>query len=267
MRPEITLMLDLDERNLAHFLSGLALAALARRVEGSAIESRRCWWPKRGCFAIETEHACEHFRSRLFATAHNFLNAMEWRPGLGGVAHGILVSGSEVGVNPFIALSGQAGGTTPLKGFSARVLPGPTLDAQRATLQTPSRIAGWLNHLEHGAGSWGFDCRVNMHASDAGFSSDAEGTGDRDPFYPAVELLGLAGAAFFVPVHGWQTEKNALRALAWSKAVPLTMASTAAGGGLHGLSGRTYRFAHRGAAHGKGSAYHFFPPATIEESM
>lgn len=265
MQPETTLALDLDERNLAHFLSGLALAAFAQRVEGSAVECRRCWWPEPGGFAIETEHPCERFRLLLFITAHEFLKAMEWHPGLGGAADGILVSRSKVGVNPFIALSGRGRDNTPLKGFSARVLPGATLVAQRAKLQTPHGSADWLNHLDYGAGSWGLDCRVNMHASDAGISSDAEGTGDRDPFYPAVELLGLAGAAFFAPVHGWQTEKNALSAFAWSKAVPLAMTTVAASGHVHGLSGRRYRFAHRGAAHGKGSAYHFFPPATLQQ--
>jgi hypothetical protein len=266
MQPETRLALDLDERNLAHFLSGLALAALAERVEGSAPECRRCWWPEPGTFAIDTEHPCERFRSLLFATAYQFLKAIEWYPGLRGAADGILVSRSEVGVNPFVALAGRGSENTPLKGFSARVLPGAMLLAQRAKLPAPHESENWINCLDKGAGSWGFDCRVNMHASDAGISSDAEGTGHSDPFYPAVELLGLAGAAFFAPVHGWQRDKNALNAFAWSKAVPLPMTTVAASGHVHGLPGRRYRFAHRGAAHGKGSAYHFFPPAALQRS-
>ena len=265
MDTDTTLLLDLDERNLAHFLSALALAALARRVEGSAIESRRCWWPAPGKFAIQTELPAEAFRPLLFTKAHDFLKAMKWHPGLGGASSGVIVSGSEMGVNPFIALSGEAGENTPLKGFSARVLPGATLPEQQAKLPPPT-ASNWLNQLSHGAGSWGFDCRVNQHASDAGTSSDAEGTGHLDPFYPVIELLGLAAAAFFVPAHAWQVERNALQASAWAEPLLLPMAPLAATGRLHGLRSRCYKFAYRGAAHGKGSAYHFFPPASLQTS-
>ena len=268
MQAETILHLDLDERNLAQFLSALALAALARRVprEGSSIEtieSRRCWWPKPGHFDIQTELPAEQFRPLLFTTAHGFLKAMKWHPGLGGTACGILVSGGEMGVDPFIALSGEAGENSPLKGFSARVLPGATLPDQLAKLQAPNGCPDWLNQLGLGAGSWGFDSRVNMHASDAGTSSDAENSGHLDPFYPAVELLGLAAAAFFAPAHAWQVERNAVVASAWTQPVPLAMAALAATGRVHGLSARRYKFSYRGAAHGKGSAYHFFPPATL----
>ena len=268
MESETILLLELDERNLAHFLSALALAALARRVgrEGStieSIESRRCWWPRPGDFAIQTELPAEQFRPLLFTAAHAFLKAMKWHPGLGGAACGILVSGTQIGVNPFIALSGKAGENSPLKGFSARVLPGATLPEQLTKLRAPDASPDWLNQLDRGAGSWGFDSRVNMHASDAGISSDAESSGHLDPFYPAVELLGLAAAAFFVPAHAWQVETNTLLASAWTQPVPLAMTALATSGGIHGLPARPYRFAYRGAAHGKGRAYHFFPPATL----
>jgi hypothetical protein len=272
METDTTLLLDLDERNLAHFLSALALAALARRVRVQdstikTIESRRCWWPNPGDFAIQTELPAEQFGPLLFTAVHDFLKAMKWHPGLGGPAYGILVSGREIGVNPFIALSGEPGDNTPLKGFSARVLPGATLPEQLAKLQAPGSCPDWLNQLNRGAGSWGFDSRVNMHASDAGISSDAENSGHLDPFYPAVELLGLAAAAFFVPAHAWQVETNALLASAWTQPVPLAMAALATTGRIHGLPARRYKFAYRGAAHGKGSAYHFFPPATIQRSI
>lgn len=150
MEAETTLLLGLDERNFAHFLSGLSLAALARRVpvEGNSIRtfgSHRCWWPRPGGFAIQTELPAEQFRLLLFTTAHEFLKAMKWHPGLGGAAHGVLVSGSEIGVSPFIALSGEAGENTPLKGFSARVLPGATLLEQLAKLRVPDGCSDWLN--------------------------------------------------------------------------------------------------------------------------
>ena len=96
METETTLLLDLDERNLAHFLSALALAALASRVPvehstTEGIESRRCWWPKPGQFAIQTELPTEQFRPLLFTKAYEFLKAMNWHPGLLGAAHGVLV--------------------------------------------------------------------------------------------------------------------------------------------------------------------------------
>jgi len=272
MKAEITLRLDLDERNLAQFLAGLALAALARCVRnkngpGKTIESYGCWWPKPGEFVIQTELPAEAFRPLLFRTAYDFLTAMKWHPGLGGAAYGILTSGDKIGVNPFIALSGEGGKNTPLKGFSARVLPDAILPEQLEKLPAPENCPNWLAKLDHGVSSWGFDARVNMHASDAGFSSDAEGTGDRDPFYPAIELLGLAAAAFFVPAHAWQEEKNSLLAFAWTQRIPLEMAALAATGRIHGLPARRYKFAYRPAAHGKGSAYHFFPSAAIQPSI
>lgn len=264
METETTVLLDLDERNLAHFLSALALAALAERVEGEGRQSRKCWWPEAGCFIIQSEHPRDQFRALLFAKAFEFLKAMKWHRGLGGAAQGILVSGAEMGVNPFISLGGEPGENTPLKGFSARVLPGATLPKQIGKVQSPENCPEWLNQLAYGESSWGFDCRVNMHASDAGTSSDAEGTSHRDPFYPAIELLSLAAAAFFVPAHAWQAARNALHTSAWTQPTPLPMAALAATGRTHGLPARAYAFAYRGAAHGKGGAYHFFPPATLK---
>lgn len=262
METDTTLLLDLDERNLAHFLSALALAALARRVEVSAVDSRRCWWPKPGHFAIQTELPSDHFRPLLFAKSHEFLKAMKWHPGLGGAAQGIVVSGREIGMNPFIVLSGDAGENTPLKCFSGQVRPDKTLRDQLAKLKSPPECPNWLNQHERGAGSWGFDGRVNMRASDAGSSSDAENTGHLDPFYPAAELLGLAAAAFFVPACAWQMERNTLHASAWTHPLPLPMAPLAASGRIHGLPVRSHGFAYADAAHGKGDAYHFFPLAS-----
>lgn len=265
MKPDTPLLLDLDQRNLAHLLSALALAALAERTEGAARQSRMCWWEDDEHFAIQSEHSGEHFRWLLFAQTFEFLKAMKWRRGLGGAAHGILVSGDELGVNPFIALDGEANENTPVKGFSARVLPGATLPQQIDKLKPPASCEDWLGQLDKGVSSWGFDCRVNAHASDAGISSDAENTSDYDPFYPAIELLGLATPAFFAPCHAWQVAKKTLLAAAWTRPIPLSMASFAAAGRIHGLPARQYTFTWRGGAHGKGGAYHFFPPAISNE--
>ncbi len=264
MESDTTLLLELDERNLAHFLSALALASLAERELGNAPESRCCWWPEPGCFAIQTDQPRDEFRALLFVKAHAFVSAMKWHSGLGGASSGLFVSGSEIGMNPFISLSGDTGENTPLKGFSARVLPGATLPEQQAKLPPPNGHLDWLNHLDRGAASWGFDCRVNQHASDAGTSSDAENSGHLDPFYPAAELLGLAAVSFFVPAHAWQLDKNSLQVRAWTDPLPLSMVALAASSRIHGLPSRRYQFAYRGAAHGKGSAYHFFPPGILQ---
>jgi hypothetical protein len=266
MRTEAPLLLDLDESNLAHLLSALTLVALAERVEGQEHEFRRCWWTEAGAFAIQSEHSRDRLRTLLFDQAFMFLKGMKWQRGLGGVAHGVLVSGNELGVNPFIGLTGNGNADTPLKGFSGQEKPAAKLQKQQDGLVPANGSTSWLDQLCPGVGSWGFDCRVNVHASDAGISSDAEGTGDRDPSFPATELLGLAAAAFFVPCHAWQTGQNTLHACTWTRPIPLAMAGLAATGCIQGLPGRSYRFTRRGAAHGKGRAYHFFPPATLEET-
>lgn len=274
MDSETTLILDLDERNLAHFLSALALAALAGRIEGSAPESRRCWWPSPGHFAILAEHPHDEFRALLFARADSFLTALEWHPGLGGVEQGVIASGEEMGVNPFVPLDGEGEERPLLRAFSAKVIPQNVLPQQKLELRTPSECPAWLNQLPSGAGrrvkdgvsSWGYDCRVNMHASDAGISSDAEGTGSLDPIFPAIELLSLAGAAFFAPAHAWTSESGKLCVAAWTRPLPLSLAALAGSGRVHGLPSRSLTFLPRGGAHGKGGSFRFFPTATIQSS-
>jgi hypothetical protein len=266
MKTEPPLLLALDERNLAQFLAALALTGLAARILGTGQEARVCSWTEDGYFAIQTEFAAENFRQRLFTEAHSFLSALKWIPGLGGAAYGTLTSNDMIGVNPFIALGGDTEERPPLRAFSAKVIPSTTLPAQIKTLKSPTDCVAWLDQPAKGVSSWGFDCRVNTHASDAGISSDAEGTGDLDPIFPAIELLSLAAAAFFVPAHGWQVAKNKLRVVAWTKAIPLDMVTLASAGRVHGLPARCYTFSYRGGAHGKGSAYRFFPEAMLEHS-
>lgn len=262
MNSDTTLLLELDERNLAHFLSALALTAFAQRVEGEVIDLRRCWWPGNpGQFAIQTELPASEFRAKLYQKADAFIRSMNWVAGLGGASSGVFVSGNEIGINPFVGLSSDGLESTPFKCFSAKVLPGPTLSNQVDKLKSLDEQGDWLQQLGRGAASWGYDHRVNQHASDAGTSSDAEGTGEFNPLYPAIELLSVAALAFFAPVHAWQATKNEVGASTWTQPLPLPMAKLAASERIHGLPGRRYRFAFRGAAHGKGSAYHFFPPA------
>jgi hypothetical protein len=266
MKTEPPLLLALDERNLAQFLAALALTSLAARISGTGQEARVCWWTEVGDFAIQTEFAAEIFHRRLFIEAHSFLSALKWIPGLGGAAYGTLTSNDTIGVNPFIALGGDTEVRPPLRAFSAKVIPSTTLPAQIKTLKSPTDCVAWLDQPAKGVSSWGFDCRVNTHASDAGISSDAEKTSSRDPIFPAIELLSLAAAAFFVPTHSWQVAKNKMCVAAWTKAIPLDIVTLASSGRVHGLPARYYTFAYRGSAHGKGGAYHFFPEAIIEHS-
>lgn len=275
MESDTTLLLDLDERNLAHFLSALALAALARRIAGPTPESRLCRWPAEGPgkFAIQTEHPRDEFRALLFEKAHQFIAALEWNPGLGGVEQGILTSGEEMGINPFVPLDGEGEERPLLRAFSAKVIPRNVLPQQRLELKPPAECSAWLNQLasgtdrrvKDGVSSWGYDYRVNLHASDAGISSDAEGTARMDPLYPAIELLSLAGAAFFAPAHAW-TEDDSLLVRAWSQPIALSLAAFASSGRIHGLPYRSLTFLPRGSAHGKGGSFKFFPPATIQRS-
>lgn len=272
MKAENTLLLDLDERNLAHFLSAFALAALAARVEGKNPDSRLCCWQGPGEFAIETEHPHETFRALLFARTYDFLSEMTWQPGLLGVEHGVITSGDEIGVNPFVPLSGNPDERPLLRAFSAKVVPRKVLPDQIAELRLPSECTDWLNQLASGAGrriaqgvsSWGYDCRVNIHASDAGISSDAEGSGRLDPIFPAIELLSVAGAAFFAPAHAWTHESGGLRVTAWTEPWPLTSVALASVGKIHGLPSRSWTFLSRGSAHGKGGSFRFFPLATTQ---
>jgi len=273
MKSETTLLLELDERNLAHFLSALALSALAEREPGNAPASRCCWFPEPGRFAIQTEQPHDKFRSLLFARAHAFTSNLTWHSGLGGVEHGVVSSGKEVGLNPFVPLDGSDD-RPPLRTFSAKVVPMNVLPQQVAELKAPSECRDWLRQLAVGAerrikdgvSSWGYDCRVNVHASDAGISSDAEKTGHLDPIFPAVELLSLVGAAFFAPAHAWTSESSGLSAVAWAKPVPLSMTALASAGRVYGLPSRKLKFLPRGGAHGKGGSFRFFPPATIQSS-
>lgn len=274
METETTLLLDLDERNLAHFLSALALAALADRVKGNDRDSRRCWWPEPGHFAIRAERPRDEFCALLFDKAYAFLTAMEWHSGLGGEAYGVIASNEEEGVNPFVRLNGNGDARPPLRTFAGRVIPRKVLPAQKAELRPPSERPAWLGQLASGAerrvkngvSSWGYDCRVNTHASDAGISSDAEGSGCLDPIYPAIELLSFAGAAFFAPAHTWTSKNNKLHVTAWTQPLPLGLAALASSGRVRGVPSRSLTFLSHPCAHGEGTNFRFFPPAMVQPS-
>jgi hypothetical protein len=259
-------LLRLDERNLAHVLSAVTLAALVPRSADGCV-SDTCRWCSEG-FVLTTRAS----KSSLFDIADEFVRRIRWVPGLGPVQQGTFATSDEIGFNPFWLLAGDAreGSSakrirSPFKAFSAQVKPGTLLNQQQQVLQPPAATDGWLAQLTVGVGSWGFDCRVGSHAYDQGFSSNEEGSGNLDPIYPATELLSIAAASFFCAVHAWQSDDLAVRYSVWRERLCLSLVPYAVTGKLEGLRGRRYRVSNRGAAYGKGAAYRFFPEAEIDD--
>jgi hypothetical protein len=259
------LFLPLDERNLADVLSAVAIVALASRNADSLV-SDNCCWREEG-FLLETRVSLPS----LLQDAHDFVRRMRWIHGLGPVEQGTFATDDEIGFNPFWPLSDarerKASGKqerSPFKAFSGQVKPGGLLSDQQQVLQPPDDCAAWLTQLRHGAGSWGFDCRVGSHAYDQGYSSNEEGSGDLDPIYPAIELLSIAAASFFCAVHGWQSDEVTVRYSVWTEPISFSLVPYAVAGRLKGLPSRRYCVANRGAAYGEGRAYRFFPEAKID---
>lgn len=261
MKAEHEFTLPLDDRNLAHVLSALALVGIAAE-EGDAGD---CGWSAAG-FSIRLAMD----QTALFQRADAMLRSLRWIEGLGvdeklkvtaKSHHGLLQRAGETGLNPFISFVTSGAESSPLKTYSGQVDPVKILSSQLERLHPPSSGSEWLHQRSFGANSWGFDSAVGSHAYDLGFGSNDEGSGDADPVYPAVELLSLAGAAFFSTPHSWQTGADSFRYFIWSEHLPLSLASRAAGGLIDGISGTFHTLATRGAAYGKGAAYRYFPEA------
>ncbi|MGI8743800.1 MAG: hypothetical protein ACR2NN_14745 [Bryobacteraceae bacterium] len=249
----------LDERNLAHVFSAVALCGLASTHREARAELSSCWWTEDG-FVLKTTLTS----LALFESANEFVRSIRWVEGLGSAEQGTFCASDEVGSNPFIKLADSGKQRCPLYTFSARVKPGSLIAEQQTSLNSPSEDSRWLEQVKIGVGSWGFDYRVNSHAYDLGFSSDAEQSGDQDPIFPAIELLSIAASAFYADVHGWQTDPTTIRYFVWCEPVSLALVGYAVAGRLNGLSGRSYLATNRGAAYGKGAAYRFFPDAIPE---
>ena len=154
-------------------------------------------------------------------------------------------------------------------------------------LKPAAKADEWLFQRGFGVASWKFDPRVAGHAYDQGFGSNEDQSGDRDPFYPAIELLSIAGAAFFAGPQAWLLHAEALTYCIWQEPIPLFLAALTASpiplpsakrskagaktpparyeptSLLDGVGCRYYRLATRGNAYGKGAAYRHFPEATL----
>ena len=257
------ILLELDERNLAHVLSAVALASVASRIPDANPSESVCWWGERG-FRLRT--AIDE--ARLIEVADKFVRTIRWIPGFGGKEHGTFVADGELGSNPFISLADNGQDSSPLKTFAANQEPAKDLlDKQRERLKPPGTNDSWISQVAYGISSWGFDSRVGSHAYDLGFSSNDEGSGELDPIYPAVELLSIAAASFFVPIQGWQTDENAIGYAIWSQPVSASLMPHAIAGRLLGFPAKLYRVTTRGGAYGKGGAFRFFPEALPADSL
>jgi hypothetical protein len=229
-----------------------------------------CWW-ENGYFCLRTGGDPNTLRDILFENADRFVRSLQWVSGFGTAEQGTFIAGEEIGNNPFISLAENGADTSPFKTFSGQVDPGEILRKQQKALALPKPTIPWLSHPANGVASWKFDCSVGSHAYDLGFSSNDEGSGDQNIFYPAIELLGITGAAFFLAVQALQAppesgvvRNESLQLVAWSKPISFNLVPFAAAGLVTGISGRTYRIADRGAAYGKGGAYRYFPEAILE---
>jgi hypothetical protein len=295
MNPEPAMheiILPLDEQNLAHVLTALALAGIADSLDPLHPESRCCW-------------ADDGFKLRLprtkeglFAEAHVFVKSIAWVEGIGcnkknnklmveaSPHHGLFTAKGGHSGNPLLSYYDQGITSSVFKTFSGQQSPTTPLEQQQA-LNPPTQASDWLFQRSLGVTSWKFDCRVASHAYDLGFGSNEDQSRDRDPSYPAIELLSIAGAAFFAGPQAWLFESEAICCRAWTEPLSLALASLAAifqvpssiklselspaelkrvledASFVNGIGGRFYTFATRGNAYGKGAAYRHFPEATL----
>ncbi len=266
MKPDATMQtieLSLDERNLAHVLTALALAGIAD-AQTDAMSDDRCWWADE-LFVLEIPFT----KQRLFEEAHKVVLSMKWIAGLGAADkgkiaasphHGLFVADGFSGCNPLLDYKFQGATKSIFKTFAGQQSPIAPLQRQQHELQ-PVDGKDWLFQKGRGVASWKFDAAIGNHAYDLGYGSNDDQSGERDPFYPAIELLSMAGAAFFAAPQSWLVEDEELAYSIWRKPISLPLASLAAAGLVDGIDSQTYALTTRGNAYGKGAAYRHFPRA------
>jgi hypothetical protein len=258
--------LPLDERNLAHVLTALALAGIADGME-DAQPASRCWWTE-----DEFKLLIPVTQPALFRAAHDLVQGIRWVEGIGSndkpeikaaPHHGLFTTASRQLGNPLISFHDQGITSSIFKTFSGQQSPAAPLSRQQAAIKAPLEVANWLFQPGFGVASWKFDCRIASHAYDLGFGSNEDQSGNRDPFYPAIELLSIAGAAFFASPHVWLIDEDSLYYCIWQQPISLSLAPLVAAALLDGIGGHHYKQATRGNAYGKGAAYRHFPEATL----
>ncbi len=256
-----TIKLPLDERNLAHVLTALALAGIADAEEAAHPESR-CWW--QDGFMLEIPLT----QRELFTKAHAFVKSMDWIPGIGvndkrqitaSPHHGLFIVNGFSGHNPLLDYKTQGETSSIFKTFSGQQSPSSPLSKQKVALKNVDEVENWLSHEGRGVASWKFDANVSSHAYDLGYGSNDDQSGDHDPFYPAIELLSIAGACFFSAPQSWHSDDASLVYEVWLTFLPLSLAPLAVAGLATGIESRKYSLATRGNTYGKGGAYRHFP--------
>src|SRR5687768_10555024 len=86
------LVLALDERNLAHVFSAIALCGVASRHRDAQAEWSSCWWTE-DAFVLRTGLNY----SDLIEAADGFVRSIGWVEGLGSAEQGAFSAGDEVG--------------------------------------------------------------------------------------------------------------------------------------------------------------------------
>lgn len=261
-----TIELSLVERNLAHVLAALAFAGITD-AHPDATPDHRCFWAN-GMFVLKIPVD----KQRLFKRAHNLVMSMKWVAGIGAAAkgdvaasahHGLFVADGCTGCNPLLDYKSQGTESSIFKTFAGQQSPATPLKRQQEQLQTVDAQKDWLFQRGRGVASWKFDAAVSSHAYDRGFSSNDDQSGERDPFYPAIELLSMAGAAFFAAPQAWLLADEELAYSIWKEPVSLSLAPLAAAGLVDGIDSHTYTLFTRGNSYGQGKYYKHFPRATV----
>lgn len=265
------IFLPFDERNLAHVFSALALAGIAH--EKTRCDASRCWWTEDG-FCLRLPQS----QKDLFSDAHQFLKSIQWIEGIGwdnskrkimaSPHHGFFsADGGNCG-NPLVSYHDQGMTSSVFKTFAGQKGPADILEKQKDALkkQNDAKPDDWIAQRAKGVASWKFDARTGGHAYSQGFSANDDGSGGQTPFYPAIELLSIAGAAFFSAPQAWLDDENTLRYFVWRSEIPLPLAPLATTGHLHGVTVTCYCLSTSGNAYGNGAAYRHFSEATPIQS-
>jgi hypothetical protein len=260
-----TIELPLDERNLAHILTALAIAGIAD-AHPDATPDDHCWWAN-DMFILDILLN----KQELFRKSHTLVMSMKWVAGIGAAAkgkvaasahQGLFIADGCTGCNPLLDYKSQGAESSIFKTFSGQQSPATPLKRQQEQLQTIDAHNDWLFQEGRGVASWKFDAAVGSHAYDRGFGSHDDQSGQHDPFYPAIELLSMAGAAFFAAPQTWLLADEEMAYAIWKQPVSLSLAPLAAAGLVDGIDSHTYTLATRGNAYGKGAAYRHFPRAS-----
>jgi|GEM_PF-2107675 hypothetical protein len=255
-----------EERNLAHFFSALALCGIADEKFPSG--QSRCWWTNAEFYLLIPKTGDD-----LVSEAYNFVSNIKWIPGIGcdekgkmkaSPHNGLYVADNHYCGNPLINYHDQGVSSSVYKTFSGQQGPDDILEKQKAALVKPpikGKLGDWLFQKAKGVASWKFDARVGGHAYNQGFSANDDKSADQTPFYPAIELLSIAGAAFFSAGNAWLSDEDTLIYSVWRKKIPPRLAPIAAASLLDGVDAVSYSLAPSANSFGKGASYKHFSVA------